>query len=146
MNTAWDDCISRISKTYLKRNRKTPFNYAKDCEIRITYFEALIMIFETNDDEINSRWRWQGPPKGWYPTTLHGVTTQKTSNLHTSPWRWRQYGSPKRWYPTTTLHGVTTHKTSNLRTSPWRWRQYGSPKRWNPTTSLHDVTIPNTST
>jgi hypothetical protein len=27
------------------------------------------------------RWRQQGPPKGWYPTTvLHGVTTQKTED------------------------------------------------------------------
>jgi len=25
------------------------------------------------------RWRQQGPPKRWYPTTtLHGITTQKT--------------------------------------------------------------------
>jgi len=27
-------------------------------------------------------WRHQDPPKHWYPTTaLHGVTSQKTSNL-----------------------------------------------------------------
>jgi hypothetical protein len=29
------------------------------------------------------RWRQHGPPKRWYPTTtLHGVTTQKTSKHH----------------------------------------------------------------
>jgi hypothetical protein len=50
------------------------------------------------------RWRQQGPPKRWCPTTsLHGVTTQ---------WRWRQQGPPKRRCPTTSLHGVTTHKTT----------------------------------
>jgi len=28
------------------------------------------------------RWRHHGTPKRWYPTTtLHGVTTQKTSTL-----------------------------------------------------------------
>jgi len=32
------------------------------------------------------RWRWQGPPKHRYPTTtLHSVTTQKTSWLEFSP-------------------------------------------------------------
>jgi hypothetical protein len=52
-------------------------------------------------------WRQHGPLKRWYPTTtLHGVTTPKTS------WRWRQHGPLKRWYLNTTLHGVTTQKTS----------------------------------
>jgi hypothetical protein len=63
------------------------------------------------------RWRQQGPPKRWYPTTsLHGVITQKTATWIsiqtplTSPWTWEQHGPPKHWYPTILLHGVIIQK------------------------------------
>jgi hypothetical protein len=50
----------------------------------------------------NAEWRWrpQGPPKCWYRTSLHGVTT----------WRWKQQSPPKRWYPTTSLQSDTTQE------------------------------------
>jgi hypothetical protein len=91
----------------------------------------------TTQGTATRRWRQQGPPNRWYPTSmLPGLTAQKTAT-----WRWIQQGPPKRWYPTAILHGVTTQKTAT-----WRWRQCGPPKRWYPTAILHGVTIQLTST
>jgi hypothetical protein len=85
-----------------------------------------LMSYHINTRRQKWRWGQQCSPKRWYPTTLHGVTTQ---------WRWRQQGSPKRWYLTATLHGVTTHKT-------WTWI-FIAVRTWNPAFGLQVTEEPH---
>jgi len=47
--------------------------------------ETMVSYYITrrhNPENLRWRWREHGTPKGWYPTTLHGVTTQKNSNFY----------------------------------------------------------------
>jgi len=61
-------------------------NHRCGMEVRFSKLIRILCIlqprvigYQLHDFTSTWRWRQQGPPKHWYPTTtVHGITTQKT--------------------------------------------------------------------